>query len=102
LQKPDKIYLENTNLQYTLAPQTANKGTLRETFIMNQLVNANHSVALPTTGDFLVDDTYFFEVGGKDKTIAQLKNKSNAFIVADDLETGLLNKIPMWLFGFLY
>lgn len=102
LQKPDKIYLENTNLQYTLAPQTVNKGTLRETFLMNQLINANHTVTLPPTGDFLVNNTYTLEVGGKNKTSAQIKNKAHAFVVADDLETGILNKIPLWLFGFLY
>lgn len=102
LQKPDKIYLENTNLQYALAPQTANRGTLRETFMMNQLVNAHHTVTLPKTGDFLVDDIYTLEVGGRDKTATQLKNTSNCLVVADDIETGLLNKVPLWLFGFLY
>ncbi len=102
LQKPDKIYLENTNLQYALAPQTANRGTLRETFMMNQLVNAHHTVTLPKTGDFLVNDIYTLEVGGRDKTATQLKNTSNCLVVADDIETGLLNKVPLWLFGFLY
>jgi predicted AAA+ superfamily ATPase len=102
LQKPDKIYLENTNLQYALAPQTANRGTLRETFMMNQLVNAHHVVTLPKQGDFLIDDTYTLEVGGRDKTTAQLKNTSNSLVVADDIETGVLNKVPLWLFGFLY
>jgi uncharacterized protein len=102
LQKPDKIYLENTNLQYTLAPQTSNKGTLRETFLMNQLINANHTVTLPANGDFLVNDTYTIEVGGKDKSTAQLQNTANSYVVADDLEAGLLNKVPLWLLGFLY
>ncbi|MBL7872924.1 MAG: ATP-binding protein [Cyclobacteriaceae bacterium] len=102
LQKPDKIYLENTNLQYALAPQTANRGTLRETFIMNQLVNAHHTVTLPRTADFLVNDTYTLEVGGRYKTATQLRNTSNSLVIADDIETGLLNKVPLWLFGFLY
>ncbi|MBL7877883.1 MAG: ATP-binding protein [Cyclobacteriaceae bacterium] len=102
LQKPDKVYLENTNLQYALAPQTANRGTLRETFMMNQLLNTHHTVTLPKTGDFLVDDTYTLEVGGKDKTGTQLKNVTHSLVVADDLEIGLFNKVPLWLFGFLY
>lgn len=102
LQKPDKIYLENTNLQYALAPQTVDRGTLRESFMMNQLVNAKYRVALPPAGDFHVDEQYTFEVGGKDKSAAQLKDIKNSFVVADDLETGIYNKIPLWLFGFLY
>ena len=102
LQKPDKIYLENTNLHYALAPQTVDKGTLRESFIMNQLVNAKYRVALPPEGDFQINDQYTVEVGGKDKTAAQLKNVKNSFVVADDIETGIYTKIPLWLFGFLY
>ena len=32
LQKPEKIFLENTNLLYALAPENIDKGALRETF----------------------------------------------------------------------
>lgn len=102
LQKPDKIYLENTNLHYALASQTVDKGTLRESFIMNQLVNAKYRVALPPDGDFQINNLYTFEVGGKDKAASQLKNVKNSFVVADDIETGIYTKIPLWLFGFLY
>jgi len=102
LQKPDKIYLENTNLHYALAPQTVDKGTLRESFMMNQLVNAKYRVALPPEGDFQINEKYTIEVGGKDKTASQLKNGKNSFVVADDIETGIHTKIPLWLFGFLY
>lgn len=70
--------------------------------MMNQFINSNNTAALPKVGDFLVNDTYTFEVGGKDKTIAQLRNIPQNFVVADDIEIGLLNKIPLWLFGFLY
>lgn len=102
LQKPDKIYLENTNLQAVLSPDKANRGTLRETFAMSQLVNARYSVSLPPVGDFLIDETYTLEIGGKDKSANQIKNTPDSFVIADDLETGLLNKIPLWLLGFLY
>lgn len=102
LQKPEKIYLENSNLQYALGPQNVNRGTLRETFLLSQLRNAKCSVSLPTAGDFFIDENITVEVGGKDKNFTQIKNAENAFIVADDLETGVSRKIPMWLFGFLY
>lgn len=102
LQKPDKIYLENTNLQFALAPTLVNRGTQRETFFMNQLIHARHRITLPVKGDFLVDDQFTFEIGGRDKSIQQKKAADQGFVVADDLEVGVLQKIPLWLFGFLY
>jgi len=99
--KPEKLYLNNPNLMYALAPANADKGTLRETFFLNQLQD-NHKVELPRAGDFIVDDTYTFEVGGKNKTPRQLTGIQNAFVVADDIETGFEHKIPLWLFGLLY
>lgn len=43
-----------------------------------------------------------FEIGGKDKNNEQIKDLTNAFIVADNIEFGFKNKIPLWLFGFMY
>jgi hypothetical protein len=43
-----------------------------------------------------------FEVGGKNKGFKQIKDMSNSFVVADDIEVGSGAKIPLWLFGFLY
>lgn len=100
LSKPEKIYCENTNLMYALTPQ-ADVGTARETFFCNQL-RTGHDVAYPWAGDFLVDEHYLFEVGGKGKGFAQIKGAADAYVVADDTELGLGNKIPLWLFGFLY
>lgn len=101
LQKPKKIYLNNTNLSYMLAESIPNKGNLRETFFMNQL-KTGHNVKIPKSGDFEIDGKYIFEIGGKNKTFEQIKNEQNAFIVSDDILTGTYNKIPLWLFGFLY
>ena len=102
LQKPDKLYLENTNLQYALAPGSADKGTLRETFFLNQHLNAGNSITLPLAGDFLVNEQYVFETGGRGKTMEQVKDLPNAYIVADETEIGALKKIPLWLFGMMY
>ena len=68
---------------------------------MNQ-TGYEHSVSLPKTGDFLVDNRYVFEVGGKNKTRKQIAGLENAFVVKDDIETGAPGTIPLWLFGFLY
>lgn len=101
LQKPLKIYLENTNLIYNLAPKNANEGNLRETFFRNQVGFVN-SIQYTEKGDFLIDEMYTVEIGGKSKTHKQLKDISNSFVVADAIEIGYQNKIPLWLFGFLY
>lgn len=102
LQKPDKIYLDNPNLHQVLAPSKTDKGSLRESFFLNQLRNANHNVELPKQGDFIVDETYTFEVGGKSKSFTQLKGLKNAYVAADDMEIGAFYKIPLWMFGLLY
>jgi len=100
MSKPDKIYLDNSNLLYALA-ETANIGNVRETFFANQL-SAKYAVNTAEKGDFKIDDKYIFEIGGKSKTYEQIKNIENSYIVSDDLEIGFGNKIPIWLFGFLY
>lgn len=101
LNKPEKIYLNNPNTAYLLADSNANTGNIRETFFMNQLQHI-HNVEYPVKGDFLVDETYTFEVGGKNKTTQQIAGIENAYVVADNIEIPVGNKIPLWMFGFLY
>lgn len=101
LQKPNKIFLENTNLQYALSPDKVNIGNIRETFFINQL-SAQHTLEYIEESDFLVDHKFIFEVGGKSKTQAQIKNLNNSYLAIDAIEYGMGNKIPLWLFGFLY
>ncbi len=100
LEKPDKIYLNNPNLIHAFSAH-ANKGNIRETFFLNTL-GAGHSVKAPQQGDFLVDDRYLFEVGGKNKDFSQIKDVGDSFLALDDMEKGFGNKIPLWLFGLLY
>ncbi len=101
LQKPDKLYLENTNLMYLFREKETDTGTIRETFLANQLAYA-HRLEFSVSGDFLVDGRYTIEVGGKSKTHGQIQGVPDAYIAADDLEYGNDRKIPLWLFGFLY
>jgi hypothetical protein len=98
LQKPDKIFLENTNMMFAIAPNNTNKGNLRETFFVNQL-SYKYRVQVSEQGDFLVDGKYTFEIGGKDKNNSQLIGIKNAYVAADDIEFGFGNKIPLWMFG---
>ncbi|MDR1417111.1 MAG: AAA family ATPase [Prevotellaceae bacterium] len=101
LQKPEKIYLENTNLAHALAEQNTDIGNMRETFFLNQLAY-KHTVELPSRGDFWVDKKYLFEIGGKSKSGKQIDGESNAYIAADNIEYGFDRKIPLWQLGFLY
>ena len=100
LNKPEKLYLQNTNIAYALN-NNANIGTIRETFFLNQLL-VNHKVTYPKQGDFMIDRKFLFEVGGKNKDYKQIADIDNSFIAADDIEFGNGSKIPLWLFGFLY
>jgi len=101
LQKPSKIYLENTNLQFAFSNGNSNVGNLRETFFINQ-ANYKHQVEYVDEGDFLIDRKYTIEIGGSNKTTKQIKHIKNSFLVLDNIEYGNSNKIPLWLFGFLY
>jgi len=101
LQKPEKIYLENTNLAYTLAENNTDIGNIRETFFLNQL-SYSHVVEYPNSGDFWVDKKFLFEIGGKSKSGKQIKDTSNSYIAIDNIEYGFDKKIPLWLFGMLY
>ena len=101
LQKPEMIYFENPNLIYTLSALSAQTGTIRETFVLNQLSHF-HTISYPKSGDFYVDERYLFEVGGKGKSKKQIHGIENSFILSDNIEIGFGNRIPLWLIGFLY
>lgn len=100
LYKPDKIFLGNPNLMHTLCP-LVNKGNERETFFNCQL-RVKHDVKHPLKGDFLVDNKYLFEVGGRKKSFEQIADIPDSFLAVDDTEVGLGNRIPLWMFGLIY
>ena len=99
LQKPEIIYLNNTNFLYAYGNPM--KGSVRETFFYSQLM-VNHKIRYPNKADFEIDDSYIFEIGGKTKGKKQIEGLYNAFIVKDELEYPVGNALPLWLFGFLY
>ncbi|MFW5766917.1 MAG: ATP-binding protein [Bacteroidota bacterium] len=101
LNKPDKIWLHNTNYIYALSEGNPDVGNLRESFFLSQL-NHLHECTLTEKGDFLIDDKHIFEVGGKSKTQKQIADLHHAFVVKDSIETGIKNSIPLWMFGLLY
>lgn len=99
LVNPEKIYLGNTNLMYALSPRV-DVGTLRETFFMDQCASIA-TVQMPPKGDFLVNGTYLFEVGGEGKTFDQIADIPDSYLAIDGIETGYGSRIPLWMFGLL-
>jgi len=104
LQKPDKILLDNPNLIYTLSSVEPEIGTVRESYFCNQLASSGHRVEYGgiTTGDFKIDRDIVIEVGGEDKGFRQVKDEEKGYVAADDIESAVFRKIPLWAFGFLY
>ena len=100
ISKPEKMYLDNTNL-FSIFCNNSKIGTIRETFFASS-VSYNHNINYPKSGDFILDEKYTFEIGGKDKSFKQIKDAKEGFVVSDDIEIGFDNKIPLWLFGFIY
>lgn len=100
LSKPEKIYVDNTNLMSALVPN-ADKGVGRETYFLNQLRHG-HTLAYTGVGDFVVDGRWTFEIGGKGKGFSQIADVKDSFVVNDDVSVGQGNKIPLWLFGLMY
>ena len=103
--KPAKMYLGNTNLLRAVSGELSREdpiGTIRETFVQHQLDSAGLQLRITEKGDFLIENEYLFEVGGRSKGEHQITNNKNAYILKDDIDVGFGNVIPMWLVGFLY
>jgi len=100
LQIPNKILLNNPNLFSVLCAKP-DVGALRESYFVSQL-KPKHQIHYHHEGDFILDDRVIVEVGGKSKDGSQIKGLNNAYLALDDIEFGQGNKIPLWLFGFLY
>jgi len=109
MSKPEKLFMQNSNISYAIT-KNIDSGSVREAFFVNQIKNyyasqnlfIDEAIYASKQGDFLVNDTYTFEIGGKNKSFKQIKDIKNSFVASDDIEVGFGNKIPLWLFGFLY
>ena len=102
--KSGKLFFENTNILHTIAgniKSEAEQGTIRETFFASQLSQI-HKISLHKTADFMVDDTFVFEIGGPSKKEKQIAGLDNAYLAVDGVEIGKNRKIPLYLFGLLY
>jgi hypothetical protein len=100
IEKPEKIYLNNSNQIFALTKEDADIGNIRETFFVSML-SSEYTINYSLSGDFKVSK-YTFEVGGPNKNFNQIKNIEDSYIILDNIESGINKKIPLWLFGFLY
>jgi predicted AAA+ superfamily ATPase len=101
LQKPEKIFLQNTTLLYALAKERFEIGSVRETFV-HSMLSVNHTLTAPKKGDFLVDNKFTLEVGGTTKKKGQINSISNAWVVKDGIEIGTKGVLPIWGLGLIY
>ena len=101
MSRPEKIYCNNGNIMAALVEEP-NAGSVRESFFLNQMENAGYKCTYPEKGDFLADGKYLFEVGGRKKSYAQIKDIENSYLAVDGTEVGYGNRIPLWMFGLLY
>ena len=97
---PNKLFCDNTNIMFALTP-SPDKAMLREVFFNRQL-SVGHVTVFPQNGDRLVDGRHLFEIGGENKTFAQIKDIPDSYLAVDNIEVGRRCRIPLWLFGFLY
>ena len=102
LTKPDKVYLENPNILYALAPTKVDIGTLRETFAIGSLAESHTVEYGKAQGDFKVDGKYTFEIGGRSKDFSQIAGVKDSYVFADDWDMPDGAKLPLWMLGFLY
>lgn len=104
LRRPEKIFLNNTNVQYALEGRIGSPieiGTIRELFFIQCLKNANLKVFHGKKGDYQVQN-YFFEIGGKNKNGSQIKGETQGYLIKDDILISSGKQIPLMYLGFLY
>jgi len=105
IRKPAKLYIDNTNLLKAIGGEIRTDdptGTVRETFFQHQIRSAGYKISVPPKGDFLLEERYFVEIGGRSKGKKQITGQQQGYVVRDGIEVGYGNVIPLWLFGFLY
>ena len=100
----EKIFLNNTNLHYALAGHLdyhIDIGPVRELFFVQTIKNAGYEIFHSKKGDYSVKK-FLFEIGGKNKTLTQIKDEKNAWLILDDITSPAHKRLPLYYFGFLY
>ena len=96
--KPNKVYVQNTNIACAIGERKVSGQHLAETFFYNAL-HGNHKInATERNALFVIDGKHYFDVFDKQP----IKPVIRLTAVGNTEQTGQPNQIPLWLFGFLY
>ena len=99
--KPSKIMMHNPNLMYTIYPIVGDEQVAMETFFVNALWK-DHLVNQGNKEQFyIVDEKRKFRICDARGT-NKVRYNNDTIYARYNTEVGKDNKIPLWLFGFLY
>ncbi len=99
--KPSKIMMHNSNLLYAIYPIKTSTQEAMETFFVNSLWKDHKVNQQGREQNYVIDGNQEFRIcdATDDKKI---KYQDGCYYARYNTEVGFGNKIPLWLFGFLY
>ena len=97
--KPSKLMMHNSNLMYAVYPVKVNEQDVLDTFFLNAMYKGHKLYKGDKGTSFLVDEGLHFRICTEN---CKFKNHPDVYYAMHRLEQGEGNKIPLWLFGFLY
>nr|WP_311147817.1 AAA family ATPase [Prevotella pallens] len=98
--KPAKVIMNNSNLIYAIYPIHIEQQEVMETFFVNALLSKHTINEGNKCGYYIIDRNRRFRVCDAENTKMRLNN--DTIYVRYNMKVGKDNKIPLWLFGFLY
>lgn len=98
--KPAKVIMNNSNLIYAIYPIHVEQQDVMETFFVNALLTGHLVNEGSKQGNYIIDENKRFRICDAENTKMRLNNET--IYARYNTEVGKDNKIPLWLFGFLY
>lgn len=98
--KPAKVIMNNSNLIYAIYPIHVEQQDVMETFFVNALLSGHLVSEGNKQGNYIIDENKRFRICDAENVKMRLNNET--IYARYNTEIGKDNKIPLWLFGFLY
>ena len=98
--KPAKVIMNNSNLIYAIYPIHVEQQDVMETFFVNALESGHLVNEGNKQGNYIIDENKRFRICDAENVKMRLNNET--IYARYNTEIGKDNKIPLWLFGFLY
>ena len=98
--KPAKVIMNNSNLIYAIYPIHVEQQDVMETFFVNALLSVHLVNEGNKQGNYIIDENKRFRICDAENVKMRLNNET--IYARYNTEIGKDNKIPLWLFGFLY